>query len=242
MGMFSEVFKILIDIFKNGYGAILAIVGFLIFYKILNFLFGKKENDDDNEEENENKKINDEENPLFKLNMSKNKKGYTSSFQTITTGVDHDRYIPKDGTIIHEGNFNRKRTIHDKSVKNVKQINELKIKEYEKIFYQKHVTDLNIVGKMMHCSNDDVAKDIKDFKKKGLFSDLKIDTINETVFYVNDTLNRNEEIYYLEEEKKEIKKEDPNKIIQKTCKYCQTTNLVNSGDKTFRCYYCLKEN
>ena len=217
---------------------IILLIGVGVIYFFLNKIFGngKHENVDEDEEDGsielrEPKKEEKEE------NKHKVRTGYKTTSSSYYSEARPYDFVPKDGTSVIRNEGSRR-----KVVKPV-QKNNLDEKEfaYKEVFYTKMYTNLNDVAKYMHLPNDQIIDDLKLYKKKGKFLDVSADLIKNTVTYANNILDRNEDVFYIEETEDTQEQEEYNGMIKHKCPYCGTDNILEKGQKKYNCYYCLQE-
>ena len=231
----------LLEFLKSNIILIISLIGVFILYILLDKIFGKKK-----ELKNEDSEIVVDENILklkkntkkIESNPHKKKKGYLQRNSSYYSAARNYDYIPKDGSSVRGSEYSLKKHIKPKKVNEDNKLEE----KFKEIFYRKIPHTISACAMEAKMSNDDFVRKLKEFKKKGLFLDIKADEIEDKMIYTNDILDKSEEVFYVEEEIKEtdVQTLDNGMIIHK-CPYCETDNILDSNTKSYKCYYCLKD-
>lgn len=219
---------IILYFIKTNYLLFLALLLVGVLYFILSIIFKNNKKTQTNEEE------------YLQPKISNRKIGYIKHNNSYSTDNYYYNYLPKDGTNINKTLYNKKIRINNYT-KNYKKITELRYDKYSELFYIRKLDSVNKIGKNMKLSNNQVLKDLKFYNKNGKFKDFKVDIKTLKITYIDDLLNKNEEIFYTDyNETKESKKQDNDMSIY-SCPYCQTENIIDKTTIKINCYYCLKE-
>lgn len=230
---------------------VLLLLGVGLLYLILNFVFKpRKQNNTEEEDEDEmsefaeefsNIKIRTRENvEKEKKEKKKIKKGYkevTSSY--IGSAKNYD-FVPKDGGSYYgEARTSRSRVKGKKNKGKAKFDLDERYGRYYDLFYRKKIKDLSFLAREMMLPNEQVIKDLKQYRKDNKFTDIKIDEINSEIIYINDTIDRSENILYVEEKKEKTEKELEHGKTTHKCPNCGTENIIEKNEKQYMCYYCM---
>ena len=231
----------LLEFLKSNYLLILSLLGVFILYIILDKIFGKKKelkNEDEEELEVDENILKIDNKKTEEKNPHKKKTGYTSKSSSYYSYARNYSYIPKDGSAVRGGEYRSTKHIKPKNVNRNDELEET----FKEIFYTKMPPTISGCAMDAKLSNDEFLKKLKEFKKKGLFLDVKPDEFNDKMVYANEILDRSEEVFYTEEKSVDsiVQKLDNGMIIHK-CPFCNTDNILSNDTKNYKCYYCLKD-
>lgn len=186
-----DFFGIFINIVKNNPWMFITIIGVLIIYAVLNRISKKKHDDfqvktdidyDDqiySQEKTRHIKTASAVETEDKSERIKN--GYSKKQSSYVSAARDYGYIPSDGSRIRGGQTKSQKTYGKKQNLNSKM--QALETVYKLTLYKDQETSISTAARKTKLSNDEFIYYLRQFNKKGLFLDVKLDELNGEIKY-----------------------------------------------------------